>query len=148
MLDTRSIITPPPVAAPSPSVPTAPAVPDRARRRADGKLATSVVAIHALAWVASLVVLEIVAPAADPNAVMPGYAVLLSMAFTISLGWTLVGLVRHDRQGVWASMAGGGVMAIAAITCGLEGHTALWVPTQLALGLGLVGLGRRSLADS
>jgi hypothetical protein len=147
MLDTSSVTTSTPGMTPTPIPAPTPETAEAARtgQRPDGRLATSVVAIHGLAWVAALTVLEIIAPAADPNAVMPDYAVILSMAFTISLGWTLVGLVRHQRQGIWASMAGGAVMAIAAVSCGLEGHTGLWIPTQLVLGLGLIGLGRRSL---
>ena len=136
MLDTSTVT----------ETPTAPSTPQRSVSNPSARLGLPDVVVHGLAWIAALITLEIIAPEADPNAVMAPYAVVLSMAFTLSLIWALVGLVRHERHGLWASVAGGTVMAIAAVTCGLEGHTGLWVPTQLILGLGLIALGRRSLA--
>lgn len=133
-IDTTRTTTAAPIASPQPRTP-------------QDRISPSVVVTHGLAWVVALVVLEIIGPASDPEAVLPAYAVGLSLAFTVALAWTFFGLVRHERHGVWASMFGGGVMAVAAVTCGLEGHTELWVPTQLVMGIALVALSRRSLRN-
>ncbi len=115
------------------------------RAAATGRLSPGTTLAHAGAWVASLIVLEVVSPAPDPTAVMSASALALSTAFTLTLGWLIVGLVGRARHGLGASILGGGLLAVGAVMCSLAGHTGLWIPTQLVMGLGLIGLSMRAL---
>ncbi len=109
------------------------------------RLSPGTIVGHVAAWVAVLIVLEIISPAPDPAAVIPTSALLLSTAFTLALGWLIVGLVQRGRHALGASMLGGALLAIGAVMCSLAGHTGLWIPTQLVMGMGLIGLSARAL---
>lgn len=83
-------------------------------------------------WIAGLYVMFSLAPAPvdDPGAL----AILIGVAFDLSLLATLAGFAVLQRWGLMASSAGAAVLLIGAGLCSLGGHTGGWLVAQYVTG--------------
>ncbi|NNL70092.1 MAG: hypothetical protein HKO70_09050 [Acidimicrobiia bacterium] len=96
-----------------------------------------VLAIAAL-WAVSLYVVFSLAPAptGDPSTT----AILIGLAFELSILATLTGFVMRQRWGLLASATGGGVLLVGAALCSLGGHTGGWLVAQYVTGAVILGV--------
>lgn len=104
-----------------------------------------------VAWVAVFAAAFALEPApADPNAAVPAWAAVMSLAMFAALGTTAAGLGRRQRLGLVASVVAGGIALFGSVMCPVSGHHAsigAWWYLQMAgftglIGAGLVGLRR------
>lgn len=107
------------------------------RRMTDSIPLRLVLAVAAL-WFVSLYVLFSLAPAptSDPGTT----AILIGVAFDLSILATLAGFAVLQRWGLLASAAGGVVLLIGAALCSLGGHTGGWLVAQYLTGAMLFGV--------
>lgn len=98
------------------------------------RLALAVAAL----WIVSLYVVFSLAPApsSDPDTL----AVLVGVAFELSILATLGGFAVLQRWGLLASTVGGGVLLVGAALCSLAGHTGGWLTAQYVTGAMLFGV--------
>ena len=96
-----------------------------------------VLAVAAL-WIVSLYVVFSLAPApeGDPTTT----AILVGIAFDLSLLATLAGFAVLQRWGLLASAFGGGVLLVGAGLCSLGGHTGGWLVAQYVTGAVILGV--------
>ena len=108
-----------------------------ARALADRLPLRLVLAFGAL-WVVSLYVVFSLAPVptGDPSTT----AILVGVAFDLSLLATLAGFAVLQRWGLLASAFGGGVLLLGAGLCSLGGHTGGWLVAQYVTGATILGL--------
>ena len=91
-------------------------------------------------WIASIGVLEAIAPAADPNAVLSTWDLSLSLAYTVANMGPALGLLTRLRFGAMATILGGAAMVAGSISCWAGGHVGSWIMVQFVAGLALAGL--------
>ncbi len=120
-------------AARSENAPPAPTLDDRIPFR----LALAVAAL----WVVSLYVIFSLAPAPttdDPTTT----AILVGVAFDLSILATVAGFVVLRRWGLLASAVGGAVLLVGAGLCSFAGHTGGWLVAQYVAGAAILGVSR------
>ena len=115
--------------------------PPQHRRSLDDTIPLLVVALLGAAWIAGLAWIFAIAPEADPNEPVGAVDFVLSSAMFASWLAVVSGLGTRRRFGITATIVGGVLLAIGGVVCGLTGHTGLWIPVQIGVGLGLAGIG-------
>lgn len=95
----------------------------------------------AIAWVASIAVLEAIAPAPDPTATLSGFEMFMTLGYTAALMVGAIGLALRQRIGVMAAIAGGGLFVLGSVSCWMGGHVGSWIAVQAVLGGVLMLLG-------
>lgn len=98
-------------------------------------------AAAAVSWVATIAIVEAVAPPADPNAVLSAFEALLTLAFTTAILVAAVGLAMRQRLGVMATIVGGGVFVAGSVSCWMGGHVGSWITVQAVLGVTMMLVG-------
>jgi hypothetical protein len=96
-----------------------------------------VLAVAAL-WLVGLYVVFSLAPTptGDPSTT----AILIGVAFDLSVLATLAGFAALRRWGLLASAAGGAVLLLGAGLCSLGGHTGGWLVAQYVTGAMILGI--------
>jgi len=89
-------------------------------------------------WAVSLYVVFSLAPApsGDPGTT----AIVIGLAFDLSILATLGGFAVLQRWGLLASAVGGGVLLVGAGLCSLGGHTGGWLVAQYVTGATIFGV--------
>lgn len=105
-------------------------------------LPLKVVGVIGLAWIAAIAWLTTISPVLPENAPPPsGFDMIVQTAMLGSWLAVLAGIGTRRRFVFGASVAGGVILAGAAMLCLATGHTGLWIPAQIGAGVGLAGLG-------
>ena len=117
------------------------ATPPQPERSLDDTIPLLVVGLLGAAWVAGLAWIFAIAPEADPSEPVGALDFVLSSAMFASWLAVFSGLGTRRRFGITATVVGGVLLAIGGVVCGLTGHTGLWIPVQIGVGLGLAGIG-------
>jgi hypothetical protein len=115
--------------------------PPQPRRSLDDTIPLLVVGLLSAAWVAGLAWIFAIAPEADPDEPIGALDFVLSSAMFASWLAVFSGLGTRRRFGITATIGGGVLLAVGGVVCGLTGHTGLWIPVQIGVGLGLAGTG-------
>lgn len=129
MLSTTQTVTETPAAAPAGAT--------SLERLTDSVPLRLVLAVVAL-WAVSLYVVFSLAPAptGDPGTT----AIVIGLAFDLSILATLVGFAVLQRWGLLASAGGGAVLLLGAGLCSLGGHTGGWLVAQYVTGATILGV--------
>ena len=114
--------------------------PTRARAL-DDPIPTPVALGLLAAWLLGLTWLFAISPDPDPAAQPSVLDALISTAMFGSWLAAFVGLGGRRRFGLIATIGGGLLLAGAGVLCGVTGHTGLWIPIQIGVGVGLAAFG-------
>ncbi len=107
---------------------------------AGGRMTAGSVVALVVAWVATIGVLEAIAPTPDPDTVLSAWDVTLSVLYTFAVMGAALGLLSRVRFGAMASILGGAVMVAGSISCWAGGHIGSWIMVQFVAGLAIAGL--------
>jgi len=99
-------------------------------------------------WLAAMLILDAVAPPADPDAVVSGFELSMTLAYTSALMVGAVGLALRQRIGVMATVAGGGLFVVGSVSCWMGGHVGSWIAVQAVLGTAMMLFGTGVLRRS
>lgn len=91
-------------------------------------------------WVASIGVLEAIAPTPAADAVLSTFDLTLSLVYTFAIMGAAIGLLSRLRFGAMSSIAGGAVLVTGSLWCWAGGHIGSWITVQFVAGLALAGL--------
>lgn len=111
---------------------------DRLADRLTGSIPVRLALAVGALWVVSIYVVFSLAPAptGDPGTT----AILIGLAFDLSVLATLAGFALLQRWGLLASAFGGGVLLVGAALCSLGGHTGGWLVAQYVTGGAILGV--------
>lgn len=111
---------------------------DSRPRRLDDHIPLRLALAVAALWVVSLYVVFSLAPVptGDPSTT----AILVGVAFDLSVIATLAGFTMLQRWGLLTSAIGGGVLLVGAGLCSLGGHTGGWLVAQYVAGAAVFGV--------
>lgn len=93
------------------------------------------------AWVLGLSWLFAISPEPDPANPASTLDTVIALAMLGSWTAAFAGLGARRRFGLTATTAGGVLLAGAGVLCAATGHTGLWIPIQIGVGVGLSALG-------
>ena len=82
-----------------------------------GRMSVGAAAALIVGWVASIGVLDAIAPAADPNVALTAWDLTLSLVYTIAVMGAAVGLFTGLRLGAMATIGGGVAMVAGSASC-------------------------------
>ena len=114
---------------------------EKRRRSLDDSIPTSVSLALLAAWLLGLTWLFAISPEPDPSQPTSLVDNLISTAMFGSWLGAFVGLGAHRRFGLVSTVGGGLLLAGAGVLCGITGHTGLWIPIQIGVGIGLAAMG-------
>ena len=111
----------------------------RTLHRPDGALSTGATVALVIGWVASVAIMEAIAPPADPNVTLSAWDLSLSLLYTTGIIVGAVGLFARRRFGAVATIAGAAAMTLGSVSCWAGGHVGSWILVQFVAGLALAG---------
>jgi hypothetical protein len=110
-------------------------------RSFDVTIPTSVSLALLAAWVLGLTWLFAISPEPDPANPASTLDTVIALAMLGSWTAAFAGLGARRRFGLHATIAGAVLLAAAGVLCAATGHTGLWIPIQIGVGVGLASLG-------
>lgn len=128
----------------APQVDTTPRLPELVEGRISWRSALTA----AGAWILAIFVIDAVAPAPDPDAVLSGFEMLLTLGYTLALMVGAVGLAFRQRIGLLATVGAGGLFVAGSVSCWAGGHVGSWIAVQAMFGVAMMLLGTGLLRRS
>lgn len=99
-------------------------------------------------WILAIFVVDAMAPAPDPDAVMSALEMVLTLGYTAALMVGVFGLALRQRIGLQASVAAGGLFVAGSVSCWAGGHVGSWIAVQAMFGVAMMLLGTGLLRRS